>query len=199
MFLLFRFKTIGYVGRSKIKGTASNFSSSRHGYNSVDIDEETSEQSYLQVDPRCYVRQNSQASIFAHRKSDTPRLEKGHSLNVDTRPSPSSTSLSPYRQSSFDVHLACRAQQQLSTPSPSQSTQQDIYYTPRGSCLSIMTNPLLPVTTSGSQHLSPPTASNSRKNSAGLLIEKKDLTAILDLPGKRKINLEKKVGLTSYR
>lgn len=156
-----------------------------HAYNSIDIDEETSEQSYLQVDPRCYVRQNSQASIFAHRKSDTPRLEKGHSLNVDTRPSPSSTSLSPYRQSSFDVPLACRTpqqQQQMSTPSPSQSTQQDIYYTPRGSCLSIMANPLLPVTTSGSQHLSAPTASNSRKNSAGLLIEKKDLTAILDLP-----------------
>ena len=106
------------------------------------------EQAYLQVDPRCYVRQNSNVSLIAHRKSDTPRLEKGHSINVDTRPSPSSASLSPHRQSSFDVTLACRSQlQQLSTPSPATSTQQEIYYTPRGSSLSVFGNPISKHTT----------------------------------------------------
>lgn len=148
------------------------------------------EQSYLQVDPRCYVRQNSNVSLAAHRKSDTPRLEKGHSLNVDTRPSPSSTSLSPYRQSSFDVTLAYRSQpQQTSSPSPSTSTQQEIYYTPRGSSLSVVTNPVSTPPT-GSQHLSPPTPSASRKNSAAIIIEKKDLTATLDPFSKKKKNFK---------
>jgi len=141
-------------------------------YRNVAMDDE---QSYLQVDPRCYVRQNSNASLSVHRKSDTPRLEKGHSINVDTRPSPSSTSLSPYRQSSFDVTLAY-------CPQPSSltvSTQQDIYYTPRGSSLSVVGNPVSNTPT-GSQHLSPPTPSTSRKNSAAIIVEKKDLTATLD-------------------
>lgn len=136
------------------------------------------EQAYLQVDPRCYVRQNSNVSLIAHRKSDTPRLEKGHSLNVDTRPSPSSASLSPYRQSSFDVTLAYRSQQP-SSPTSMASTQPDVYYTPRGSSLSVVGNPLSGTPTS-SQHLSPPTPTASRKNSIALIIEKKDLTANLD-------------------
>ena len=79
-------------------------------------------------------------------------------------------------------------QQQISTPSPSPSTQQDMYYTPRGSSFSIMANPLLTTTTTttttGTQHLAAPITSNSRKNSTGILLEKKDLTAILDSPGK---------------
>lgn len=138
------------------------------------------EQLYLQVDPRCYVRQNSHTSLFPHRKSDTPRLEKGHSLNVDTRlSSSSSTSLSPYRQSSFDVPSTYHSQQQPSAPSPTTSTQQDIYYTPRGSSLSVVANPVSTPPT-GSQHLSPPTPSTSRKNSTAIIVEKKDLTATLD-------------------
>lgn len=141
------------------------------------------EQAYLQVDPRCYVRQNSNVSLMAHRKSDTPRLEKGHSLNVETRSSPSSTSLSPYRQSSFDVTFACRSQPQTLTPSPTTSTQQEIYYTPRGSNLSVVGNPMTNASTS-SQHLSPPTPSASRKNSAAIIVEKKELTATLDPSGK---------------
>jgi len=145
-------------------------------YRNVAMDDE---QSYLQVDPRCYVRQNSNASLSVHRKSDTPRLEKGHSINVDTRPSPSSTSLSPYRQSSFDVTLAYRCQPQPPSPSPTVSTQQDLYYTPRGSSLSVVGNPVSNTPT-GSQHLSPPTPSTSRKNSAAIIVEKKDLTATLD-------------------
>ncbi|UJR34105.1 hypothetical protein I4U23_021513 [Adineta vaga] len=140
------------------------------------------EQAYLQVDPRCYVRQNSNINLLAQRKSDTPRLEKGHSLNVDTRPSPSSTSLSPYRQSSFDVTLAYRSQQHPSTPTSLASTQPDIYYTPRGSSLSVVGNPLSNTPTS-SQHLSPLTPTASRKNSIALIIEKKDLTATLDTFG----------------
>lgn len=148
-------------------------------YGNANIDEE---QAYLQVDPRCYVRQNSNVSLMTHRKSDTPRLEKGHSLNVDTRSSPSSTSLSPYRQSSFDVTFAYGSQQQPSTPSPATSTQQDIYYTPRGSSLSVVGNQLS--NTSTSQHLSPPTPSASRKNSAAIIHEKKDLTATIDPSGK---------------
>ena len=143
-------------------------------------DTKDEEQSYLQVDPRCYVRQNSNASLIPYRKSDLPRLEKGHSIYVDTRPSPSSTSLSPYRQSSFDVTLAYRSPQQLiSTPSGSSSTQQDVYYTPRGSSLSVMGNPTSNTPT-GSQHLSLPTPSTSRKNSAAIILEKKDLTATID-------------------
>jgi hypothetical protein len=138
------------------------------------------EQLYLQVDPRCYVRQNSNASLTPHRKSDTPRLEKGHSLNVDTRPSSSSsTSLSPYRQSSFDVTLTYQSQQQPSTPSPTTSTQHEIYYTPRGSSLSVVTNPVSTPPT-GSQHLSPPTPSTSRKNSTAIIVEKKELTVTLN-------------------
>ncbi len=147
-------------------------------YRNVAMDDE---QSYLQVDPRCYVRQNSNVSLTAHRKSDTPRLEKGHSLNADTRPSPSSTALSPYRQSSFDVTLAYRPQpQQPSSPSPTASTQQDIYYTPRGSSLSVVGNPVSNTPPAGSQHLSPPTPSTSRKNSAAIILEKKDLTATIN-------------------
>ncbi|CAF1098541.1 unnamed protein product [Adineta steineri] len=144
-----------------------------HSYGNIANDEE---QAYLQVDPRCYVRQNSNASLVAHRKSDAPRLEKGRSLNVDTRPSPLSTSLSPYRQSSFDVALAYHSQQQSSTPTSLASTQPDIYYTPRGSSLSVLGNPLSNTPT-GSQHLSPPTPSTSRKNSIALIIDKKDRTA----------------------
>jgi hypothetical protein len=144
-------------------------------YNNVVMEDE---QSYLQVDPRCYVRQNSNASLSTHRKSDTPRLEKGHSLNVDTRPSPSSTSLSPYRQSSFDVALAYNPQQQL-PPSPTSSTQQELYYTPRGSSLSVMGN-VVSNTPTGSQHLLLPTPTTSRKNSSSIIVEKKDLTATLD-------------------
>jgi len=147
-----------------------------HIHTNVAIDDE---QLYLQVDPRCYVRQNSNVSLTAHRKSDTPRLEKGHSINVDTRPSPSSTSLSPYRQSSFDVALAYHSQQQSLTPSPTTSTQQDIYYTPRGSSLSVVGNPISNTPT-GSQHLSPPIITTSRKNSAAIIVEKKDLAATLN-------------------
>jgi hypothetical protein len=160
-------------------------------YGNISIDDEPTEHAYLQVDPRCYVRQNSNASLIAHRKSDTPRLEKGHSLNVDTRPLPSSTSLSPYRQSSFDVTLACRSPPQISTPSPGVSTQHEIYYTPRGSSLSVVNNPVL-TTPSGSQHLSPPTPSTSRKNSIAFILEKKELTVTLDPSGKQKIGTKKK-------
>jgi hypothetical protein len=147
-----------------------------HIHKNLPIDDE---QLYLQVDPRCYVRQNSHASLTAHRKSDTPRLEKGHSINVDTRPSTSSSSLSPYRQSSFDVTLSYQSQQQSSTTSPTTSTQQEIYYTPRGSSLSVVGN-TISNTPTGSQHLSPPTPSTSRKNSTAIIVEKKDLTATLD-------------------
>ncbi len=156
------------------------------------------EQSYLQVDPRCYVRQNSIASSIAHRKSDTPRLEKGHSINVDTRPSPSSTSLSPYRQSSFDVTLADRFLQQPLAPSPTTSTQQDIYYTPRGSSLSVFGNPISNIPT-GSQHLSPPTPSTSRKNSIAIIHEKKDLTAKLDPFSKKSILFNNQINNHLFR
>lgn len=159
------------------------------------IDDESAEQAYLQVDPRCYVRQNSNASLLGHRKSDTPRLEKGHSLNVDTRPSPSGATLSPYRQSSFDVTLAYQSQQGATTTSPSQSTLQEVYYTPRGSNLSILTNPLgatatpaastTTTLTTSPQHLSAPPTAIPRKNSAALILEKKDLTATFDPSGKR--------------
>jgi hypothetical protein len=151
-----------------------------HLYEQAEIDDESSEQAYLQVDPRCYVRQTLNPSSIAHRKSDTPRLEKGHSLNVDTR-SPSS-SVSPYRQSSFDVTSAYQLPQQLPmktlSPTLSPSTQQDIYYTPRGSSYSILAHPVLTPPT-GSQHLSPASASTSRKNSIGVIHEKKELTATL--------------------
>ncbi|CAF4655691.1 unnamed protein product [Rotaria sp. Silwood1] len=150
--------------------------SNKQNESNVNMDDE---QAYLQVDPRCYVRQNSNLSLTTHRKSDTPRLEKGHSLNVDTRSSPSTTSLSPYRQSSFDVTFAYRSQPQPLISSPASSTQQDIYYTPRGSSLSVVGNPLTNISTT-SQHLSPPTPSTSRKNSSIIIVEKKDLTATID-------------------
>ena len=160
-----------------------------HLYSDALIDDEPAEQAYLQVDPRCYVRQNSNASLLGHRKSDTPRLEKGHSLNVDTRPPPSPSSLSPYRQSSFDVTLTNRSQQQTSTPSPSPSTLQEMYYTPRGSNLSILANPLgaatTTTTTTSPQHLSAPPTAAARKNSLALIVDKKDLTATLDPSGKK--------------
>jgi hypothetical protein len=146
-------------------------------------DDKPAEQ-YLQVDPRCYVRQNSNVSVNSYRKSETPRLEKGHSLNVDTRPTYGS-SLSPYRQSSFDVTLAYGShnQPQPSTPSPAVSTQQEIYFTPRGSNLSVVGNPPSNTPTD-SQRLSPLTPTASKKNSA---IEKKDVTVKLDPNGKERI------------
>ncbi len=141
-----------------------------HVYRKLSNDDEPAEQ-YLQVDPRCYVRQKSNISV----KPETPRLEKGHSINVDTRPSPTSSSLSPYRQSSFDVTLACRSHnQQSSTPST------EIYYTPRESILSVVDN-ISTNTPSTSQHLSPPTPITSRQNST---IEKKDFTVKIDASGK---------------
>jgi hypothetical protein len=159
---------------------------SSHVYRKASTDDDPSEQ-YLQVDPRCYVRQNSNLSVNAYRKkSETPRLEKGLSLNVDTRPSPTS-SLSPYRQSSFDVTLADGSHNQHSSiSSPAASTQHEIYFTPRGSSLSVMGN--TPTNTPpGSQHLSPPTPITSRKNSES---EKKDLTASIDPSGKSRILLK---------
>ncbi len=77
--------------------------------------------------------------------------------------------------------LAYNSPNQLSpTPSPSVSTQQEIYFTPRGSSLSVVGN--TPTNTPpGSQHLSIPTPVQSRKNSD---IEKKEMTAELDLSSK---------------
>jgi hypothetical protein len=153
---------------------------SSHVYRKTSTDDEPAEQ-YLQVDPRCYVRQKSNASLTTYRKSETPRLEKGHSINVDTRPPPTSASLSPYRQSSFDVTLASRSHnQQSSTPSPAVSSQHEIYYTPRESNLSTVDN-ISTNTPPGSQHLSPPTPITSRQNST---IEKKDFTVKIDASGK---------------
>ncbi|CAF0802048.1 unnamed protein product [Rotaria sordida] len=160
----------------EIREHIGNKQNESHIYRNTNMDDE---QAYLQVDPRCYVRQNSNISLTTHRKSDTPRLEKGHSLNVDTRSSPSATSLSPYRQSSFDVTFACRSQPQPLTSSPASSIQQEIYYTPRGSSLSVIGNPLSNTSTI-SQHLSPPTPSTSRKNSNSIIVEKKNLTATID-------------------
>lgn len=140
-------------------------------------DDEPAEQ-YLQVDPRCYVRQKPNISLTTYKKSETPRLEKGHSINVDTRPPPSPSSLSPYRQSSFDVTVA----HQLSpTPSPAISTQQEIFFTPRGSSLSVIGN-ISPSTPASSQHLSPPISFTSRQNS---ITDKKDLAVALDSSGKK--------------
>lgn len=127
------------------------------------LNEDEPVEQYLQVDPRCYVRQmNHQNS----RRGEYPRLEKVHSINVDTRPSGPSTSLSPYRQSSFDVVLTHHSpdRQISSIPSPSISLQQDIFFTPRGSSLSVLGH-VAAGTPPGSQHLSPPISSNSRQNS----------------------------------
>ncbi|CAF4294658.1 unnamed protein product, partial [Adineta steineri] len=89
--------------------------------------EDESSAQYLQVDPRCYVRQNSNNSLSTQRRSETPRLEKGYTINIDTRPSPTA-SLSPYRQSSFDVASAYYSpNNQPSTPTSMLSTQQDIF------------------------------------------------------------------------
>ena len=162
------------------------------------MDDESAEQAYLQVDPRCYVRQNSNVSLNVHRKSDTPRLEKGHSLNVDTRPSPSTNCVSPHRQSSFDVAVAHRFQQQQqqqqqagSTLSPGSSTQHDLYYTPHGSSLSVMVNQSF-TTPLGSQHLSAPVPSTQRKYSTGMILERKNLSATLESSGelRRGISLQ---------
>jgi len=156
---------------------------SSHVNGNTSTDDDPAEQ-YLQVDPRCYVRQKSNASITTYRRAETPRLEKGYSINVDTRPSPTSSSLSPYRQSSFDVTLDYRSHnQQSSTLSPAVSTQQDIYFTPRGSSFSVVGNTSTS-TPPGSQHLSPPTPIPTRQNST---IEKKDLTVQLDTSGKYRI------------
>jgi hypothetical protein len=148
-----------------------------HGYGNILNDDEPAEQ-YLQVDPRCYVRQKSMTN---YKKSETPRLEKGHSINVDTRPSHSPSSLSPFRQSSFDVVVPHRSQNQQipSTPSPAISTQQEIFFTPRGSSLSVIGN-ISTGTPPGSQHLSPPMSFTSRQNST----EKKDMAVTLDVSGK---------------
>ena len=152
------------------------------------MEDESAEQDYLQVDPRCYVRQNSNVSLDVHRKSDTPRLEKGHSLNVDTRPSPSTNCVSPHRQSSFDVAVAHHFQQQQQQPgstlSPGSSTQHDLYYTPHGSSLSVMVNQSF-TTPLGSQHLSAPVPSTQRKYSTGMILERKNLSATLDSSGER--------------
>ncbi|CAF3851043.1 unnamed protein product [Adineta steineri] len=134
--------------------------------------EDESSAQYLQVDPRCYVRQNSNNSLSTQRRSETPRLEKGYTINIDTRPSPTA-SLSPYRQSSFDVTSAYYSpNNQPSTPTCMLSTQQDIFFTPRGSSLSVVGNPSTN-TPPGSQHLSPPPPVINKKNSP---IEKKDIT-----------------------
>ncbi|UJR13259.1 hypothetical protein I4U23_000280 [Adineta vaga] len=123
-------------------------------YENISNDDEPTEQ-YLQVDPRCYVRQNSNNSVIIEKRSDIPRLEKGYTINIDTRPSGTS-SLSPYRQSSFDVNLAYHTPpQQPSTPSSMIIPQQEMYFTPRGSSLSVQGNPSTS-TPPGSQHLSPP-------------------------------------------
>ncbi len=156
---------------------------SSHGYGNIRNDDEPTEQ-YLQVDPRCYVRQKANTLATSSRKAEIPRLEKGHSINVDTRPSPTSSLLSPYRQSSFDVTLASHSQnQQHPTPSPSISTQNEFYFTPRGSSLSVVGN-ISTNTPPGSQHLSPPTPITTRQNST---IEKKDVTVQLDVSGKNQI------------
>jgi len=149
----------------------------------VSIDDEPAEH-YLQVDPRCYVRQKSNVSIGSYRRSETPRLEKGLSLNVDTR-SPTPSSLSPYRQSSFDVALAYGSGNQTSpTPSPAVSTLQDIYFTPRGSSVSVMAA-VATGTPPGSQHLAIPVAMPTRQNSTP--IERKDLSVkVATTSGKRK-------------
>ena len=72
------------------------------------------------------------------------------------------------------------------TSSTSTSSQQEMYYTPRGSSLSVVGNPLSN-TPPSSQHLSPPTPSTSRKNSAAIILEKKDLTATVDPNSRNKI------------
>ena len=130
-----------------------------HGYKNNLNDDEPVEQ-YLQVDPRCYVRQ----SMNTHRRG----LEKGHSINVDTRPSgTSSSSLSPYRQSSFDVtHYS--PDRTIS----SMTSQQEMFFTPRGSSLSVVAHFSTGTPPGGSQHLSPPISFTSRQNS---ITEKKDL------------------------
>ena len=153
------------------------------------------------MDPRCYVRHESQLSTTLSRKLNAARLEKGQSFNVDTRPIVnSSTSLSPYRQSSVDVPLP------LSTPFPSapyqqQQPQQEAYFTPRGSSLSVMgsqsTN-----TPTGSQHLSPPstssaTAVNVSRQARGL--EKKHLTAQIEFAGKRRARSDDRALIHSNR
>ncbi len=155
---------------------------SSHIYGNTSNDHEATEQ-YLQVDPRCYVRQNSNTSVATQRRPEIPRLEKGYTISIDTRPSPTS-SLSPYRQSSFDVALAYHSPNQLSSkPSPAVSTQQEIYFTPRGSSLSVVGNPSTN-TPPGSQHLSPPTSIINKKTST---IEKKDLTVKLNSSGKKQL------------
>jgi hypothetical protein len=98
-----------------------------HGYGHILSDDEPAEQ-YLQVDPRCYVRQKS---LTNYKRSETPHLEKGHLINVNTCPPSSPSSLSPYRQSSFDVAVAHRSQNQQIPliPSLAMLTQQEIFYT----------------------------------------------------------------------
>lgn len=141
------------------------------------------------MDPRCYVRQNSNASLTVNRKSETPRLEKGFSINIDTRPNNSTSSLSPYRQSSFDVSLASRSPKpaQVLTPTPSPTTQPELYYTPRGSSLSIVTNPIMKTNLTNSQLLTPTATPASRKNSTSISSEKKEITASLDPSGEKEI------------
>ncbi|CAF1397408.1 unnamed protein product [Adineta ricciae] len=164
-------------------------------YENVSNDEKPAE-NYLQVDPRCYVRQNSTSSVILQKRSETPRLEKGHSINIDTRPSGTSSSLSPYRQSSFDVTLAYHTPtQQPSTPSSIISTPQEMFFTPRGSSLSVHGNS--PTSTpQGSQHLLPPVAIISKKPTP---IEKKDLTVQLNSSSKTSNNQNFTQTLTSTR
>ena len=141
------------------------------------------------MDPRCYVRHESQLSTTLSRKLNTARLEKGHSFNVDTRSIVnSSTSLSPYRQSSVDVTLP------LTSPSPSApyeqpQQQQEIYFTPRGSSLSVMGSQSINTPT-GSQYLSAPLTSPATiinmTRQVHVFEKKKNLTAQIDLTGKRR-------------
>lgn len=135
-------------------------------YPNVLNDDERIEQ-YLQVDPRCYVRQ-LRSSIS--RRGEYARLEKVHSINVDTRPSgPSISSLSPYRQSSFDVVLTPHSPDRQ-IPSPMISSQQEIFFTPRGSSLSVVGH-LTTGTPVGSQHLSPPNSIENKDLSSGKFLK----------------------------
>lgn len=73
---------------------------------------------------------------------------------------------------------------QIVTPAPSQSGLSEVYYTPRGSNISIMTNPMTTTTTTSSQHLAAPSTVGSRKNSTATIIDRKEIAAALDPSGK---------------
>ncbi|CAF1018298.1 unnamed protein product [Didymodactylos carnosus] len=190
------------------------YSATNESKNDNHQNERLNDNSYLQVDPRCYVRNNSTCSHLTvmpnllPRKSDpccgpttsTARLEKVYSLNSDQR----QLRLTSHRQSSFDVATYRQQLNPTNDTSPS-FYSQEVYYTPRGSNLSVAQTTTAHPTNSPANldpnyiyHQIP----HNRKNSAIILTpndstsaEKRDLAVTYDINsnrgGVRSVALEK--------